>query len=989
MRVIRSLGFVVICFCALTTALTHAAPASRPVSSHALYARENLVAWCIVPFDAKQRSPEERAAMLERLGIKRFAYDWREQHLPTLDREIAALKNHGIELTAFWFPSALNDDAKFILAALEKHKLTPQLWVSASANDVEAGANAIRPIAAEAARIGCKVGIYNHGGWFGEPENQLAVIEKLAMPNVGIVYNQHHGHDHLDRFESLLARMKQHLLCLNLNGMTAGGDKAGKKILVIGQGELDRTLLKTVRDSGYRGLIGILNHTDLDAEQRLKENLDGLERLVPLLDETVERGGVDYWAVESAAARAALPLYEVTSAAEAHELTPANGWPGDGVYASWPRSHGNDANTRFSPLAQITRENVAQLKPAWTYHSKDSAANIQCNPIVVDGILYGPTAGDHVVALNGASGEEIWRFKPPRKKPAMRGLTYHDGRVLFAAGDALWAIDAKTGKPIQSFGSGGFIRIVDCVVAPAVFKSVLIYPGWNGDVFGVDVRTGKPLWKFHTVARGSEEFADTWDAPGEGANCWGGMALDASRGIAYVTTGSPKPNFIGVGHHGDNLFSNCVIALNALSGKRLWHFQEVRHDIWDLDIPAPPVLVTVNAIRDGKTIAVDALAAVTKLGNTLLLDRVSGKPLFPFRRKRAPTSTLPGERTAAYQPDVELPQPFARAAFTLEEVTDISPAAHRSVVNKLQQAEAMFGWFRPFDEGRPNAVYGFHGGAEWTGACFDPATGLLYVSSNHVPWMPSVHARSGAYGDEAKLPKTAGRAVYERGCMACHGSNREGRFVNPALIGLAERMKEPDVRALLKSGRGTMPAATYLADDETGVLLDYLYERDRPPVTTTARPSRPVYRDNGYPKLLDGENYPGCKPPWGLLNAIDLNTGKIAWQVPLGEHEELTRRGVGGTGTENFGGPLVTAGGLVFCAGTRDLKLRAFDKSTGAELWSAALPFGGFAPPTTYAVNGKQYVVIAATGGGKLAVPPLPPGPSPQPGDAYIAFALP
>ena len=928
--------------------------------------------------------------MLARLGIKKFAYDWREQHLPMLEREIAALKHHGIELTAFWFPGALNDDARFILATLQKHKLTPQLWVSIGANDVDGAANAIRPIATEAARIGCTVGLYNHGGWFGEPENQIAVIEKLGMANVGIVYNQHHGHDHIGRFEKLLARIKPHLLCLNLNGMTTGGDKAGKKILVIGEGELDRSLLKTIKDSGYRGPIGILNHTDLDAEQRLKENLDGLERLVPQLDAEVKRPGVDYWAVESAAERAALPMYEVTPAAEAHELTPANGSPGETVYATWPRSHGNDANTRFSPLKQITRENVAQLKVAWIYHSKDGAANIQCNPIVVDGVMYGPTAGDHVVAINGAIGEEIWRFKPGQKKPAMRGLTYHEGRIVFAAGDALWALDAKSGKPVESFGSRGFIRIIDCVVAPAVFKNVLIYPGWNGDVFGVDFHTGKTLWTFRTVPRGEEEFAETWDAPAEGANCWGGMTLDASRGTAYVTTGSPKPNFIGVGHHGDNLFSNCVIALDALTGKRLWHFQEVRHDIWDLDIPAPPVLVTVNATRDGNAMRVDAVAAVTKLGNTLLLDRVSGKPLFPFRRKRAMTSTLPGERTSAYQPDVELPQPFAGSAFTPDDVTDLSPVARRFVLDKLQHSEATFGWFRPFDEGRPNAMYGFHGGAEWTGACFDPATGLLYVSSNHVPWLPSVHARTGAYGDESTLPKTAGRAVYEKGCMACHGNNREGRFVNPALIGLSERIREPDVVALLKSGRGSMPAATYLARDETTALLDYLFERDRPiGTTTTTRPARPAYRDNGYPKLLDHENYPGCKPPWGTLNAIDLNTGKIAWRVPLGEHEALTKRGVVKTGTENFGGPLVTAGGLVFCAGTRDLKIRAFDKATGEELWSADLPFGGFAPPTTYEVNGKQYVVIAATGGGKLAVQPRPPGPSPDAGDAYVAFALP
>ena len=985
----RGVAFIVICILPRFAAGAPAsAPASRPAGETGLFARENLVAWCIVPFDAKQRSPEERAAMLARLGIKKFAYDWREQHLPMLEREIAALQKHGIELTAFWFPGALNDDARFILATLAKHKLTPQLWVSIAANDVESAVNAIRPIATEAARIGCTVGLYNHGGWFGEPENQIAIIERLAMPNVGIVYNQHHGHDHVGRFETLLARMKPHLLCLNLNGMTAGGAKAGKKILVVGEGELDRSLLKTIKNNGYRGPIGILNHTDLDAEQRLKENLDGLERLVPRLDERAAKTGVDYWAVESAAERAALPMYKVTPAADQHELTPANG-PDEAVYASWPRSHGNDANTRFSPLAQITRQNVAQLKVAWTYRSKDGAANVQCNPIAVDGVMYGPTAGDHVVAINAASGEEIWRFKPGQKKPAMRGLTYHEGRLIFAAGDALWALDAKSGKPVQSFGSAGFIRITDCVVAPAVFENVLIYPGWNGDVFGVDFHTGSALWTFRTVPRGGEEFAETWDAPAEGANCWGGMALDASRGIAYVTTGSPKPNFIGVGHHGDNLFSNCVIALDARTGKRLWHFQEVRHDIWDLDIPAPPVLVTVNATRDGRTMRADAVAAVTKLGNTLLLDRVSGKPLFPFRRKRAPRSTLPGERTSAYQPDVEMPQPFARAAFTLDDVTDISAAARRFVLDKLQQSDATFGWFRPFDEGRPNAMYGFHGGAEWTGACFDPTGGLLYVSSNHVPWLPSVHARSGAYGDESNLPKTAGRTVYEKGCMACHGNNREGRFVNPALIGLSERMKESDVVALLKTGRGSMPAATYLTEDDTKSLVNYLYERDRPPGTATTKPRRPAYRDNGYPKLLDHENYPGCKPPWGLLNAIDLNTGKIAWQVRLGEHEELTRRGVPKTGTENFGGPLVTAGGLVFCAGTRDLKIRAFDKSTGNELWSADLPFGGFAPPTTYEVNGKQYVIIAATGGGKLAVEPRPSGPSPAAGDAYVAFALP
>jgi quinoprotein glucose dehydrogenase len=996
---------------------------ARGQAGEKLFARDNLVAWCIVPFDAKKRTPEERAAMLEKLGLKHYAYDWRAEHLPTFEREITSLKKHGVELTAVWFPGALNADARFILDALKKHGIKTQLWVTLGqpvATDqkvkVEEVAKALRPIAEEAAKIGCSVGLYNHGGWLGEPENQIAIIEALKLPNVGMVYNQHHGHEHVARFKEVMAKIKPYLYCLNINGMTLGGEQPGKKILPLGLGEADVELLRIIRDSGYTGRIGILNHTEGDAEGRLLDNLEGLEWLVPQLDgKTVgERPGLrtykadiaaptkpqvdkltagtamNYWSVEDAKAREALPLYQTIPAAPVEELTPANGWPGKAEYADWARSHGGDACQRYSPLEQINKTNVKSLKLAWRYHSKDGAGNIQCNPVIVDGVIYAPTVGGHVVAIDGTSGEEIWRFKPAGARPAYRGLTYHKGgdgvsaRLLFAAGDGLWTVDPKNGKPIESFGEGGKIRIVDCAAAPAVFKNVLVYAGWNRDVFGVDLAMGKTLWTFHTVPQKGEENSETWDKPQEGANCWGGMALDASRGLVVVTLGSPKPNFIGVGHHGDNLYGNCVLALDALTGKRLWHFQEIRHDIWDLDIPAPPMLVTVD--RAGKK--VDAVAAVTKIGNTLLLDRVSGKPLFPFRLRRAPISTLPGERTAAYQPDLELPEPFARQEFREEDVTDISEEARQSVLDKLEEVGAVYGWFRPFEEGKPLAMYGFHGGAEWTGGCFDPATGILYVSSNEIPWLPSVHRSERPAVDETKLPATPGRIVYEKNCMPCHGPSREGLAVNPSLVGLAQRVKDEDVLALLKTGRGTMPPAVPLDDAAKKVLLDYLMDRDRPNVKPTQRPERPNYRDGGYPKLLDKDKYPGTKPPWGLLNAIDLNTGKIAWRLPLGEFEELTKRGVPKTGTENFGGPLVTAGGLVFCAGTRDLKVRAFDKATGAELWSATLERGAFAPPATYWTRGKQYVVMTDTGGGKLAVPPYSETQRPW-GDGYAAFALP
>lgn len=1042
------------------------ATTTRAAEPDKLFAKDNLVAWCIVPFDAARRSPEDRAAMMDKLGIHKFAYDWRAEHLPLLERELAALKKHNIELTAFWFPGSINKDARFILDTLAKHRIKTQLWIMASAKAdpdnakmVAAAAESVRTIAIEAGKIGCTVGLYNHGGWFGEPENQIAIIELLkkdAAPisNVGIVYNLHHGHDHLARFPELLGKIKPYLMCLNINGMTKAGDKAGLKILPLAQGDLDVQLLKTIRESGYAGPIGILNHTDADAEGRLRDNLEGLEWLVkqlegkeggvkptpktwtapkakvgtdvtmpglrPLTAAEIQASGpshvavptplpfelagdlrspakplagapnvasektpvkVDYWSLEDPAARAALSEFQTIPAAAVTELTPTNNWPAADEYKDWYRSHGNAANTRFSPLAQINRENVKGLKLAWTYNSTNGYANIQCNPIIVDGVMFVPTPTGRVAAVNAATGKEIWTFQPGGR-PAHRGMTYYPGdaaakisaRLLFVAGTNLWALDPKTGKPIESFGDGGKQKIVTCVVAPAVYKNVIIFAGWDRDVFGYEVTTGKLLWTFETVARGNDPAAGTWDKPQQGANCWGGMALDSSRGIAYVTTGSPKPNFVGVGHLGDNLYSNCVIALDATTGKRLWHFQEVRHDIWDLDIPAPPVLVTVD--REGKK--VDAVAAVTKIGNTLLLDRVTGKPLFPFRLRRAPVSKLPGERTSPYQPDVEMPEPFARRAFSEADITNLSPEAHQFVSDKLEGA--VFGWFEPFQEAKPLAMYGFHGGAEWTGAAFDPASGYLFVSINEILWTPSVTRNERPPVDETKLPVTAGRKVYAENCAACHGLSREGLQTSPSLHGIRQRLKEEDILALLKTGKGIMPAAVQLNDAQKKELLEYLFERDRPNIKMTTRPERPSYRDGGYPKVLDEQGYPGCKPPWGSLAAINLNTGKIAWKVPLGEYPELTAKGITGTGTENFGGPIVTAGGLVFCSGTRDNKIRAFDSATGAELWSAKLPYAGSCPPSAYQIDGKQYIVIPATGGGKLNT---------KAGDAWCAFALP
>ena len=1159
------------------------APVSR-AADFELFARTNLAAWCIVPFDAKKRGPTERAEMVAKLGFKHIAYDWRAEHVAQFETEILEYKKRGLGYFAFW---STHEEA---FKLFEKHGLRPQIWVTAPS---PAGANQTERVEKAAAQLlsvvertrkaGCQLGLYNHGGWGGEPENMIAIAkllrEKHGAAHVGIIYNQHHGHDHVDRFATALAAMKPYLLCLNLNGMTRDGEKRGQKILPLGSGELDLPLLKIIRDSGYRGPIGIIGHTNDDVEERLRDNLDGLDWLLPQLEGkpagpkpkfrtqktapaaqqknapdtgmvvdgkpeyrerpiTIEcraklnsargfniiiasdtkasaehwelysyagsgefsvyqpgrggefksttnicdgqwhhlaavlepervrlyvdgklvlnkpaaalkgtprpgglafgrlvEGGIacdgaldsarlskgvrepagdfsvpmkndaqtigfwnlkellprsatgspspngDLWAVEDPKEREKLPLYQTIPAAKTFELTPANGLPKREALLEWTRSHGGDGSERYSALEQISRANVKQLEVAWTYHSGDGKANLQCNPIVVDGVMFAPTAGDYLAAINAATGVELWRFKP-EGKPAFRGLTWWPGadgvaaRLFFPTEkNWLYALDPKTGKPAVGFGETGRVKLAQGArVAPAIFERTLVIAGYLKDVEAFDVVTGARRWEFHTVPQAGEFGAETWSKPqSNAANCWGGMALDAARGIVFIATGSPKPNFLGMLHRGDNLFANCVVALDARTGRRLWHFQEIRHDIWDLDIPAPPLLTTIT--RDGKK--VDVVAAVSKIGNTILLDRVSGKPVFPFRLRRAPVSTVPGELTAPYQPDVELPQPFARQDYTPADAPDRDPEVRDLALSQLKSLQ--FGWFQPVSHRKMTVFYNVHGGAEWTGACADPTSGRLYVTSNQVPWLMSLIANDEP-SEDLKSPPTAGRKVYEQTCLQCHGTDRNGVGVAPALRGLRQRLKDSDVLALLKSGRGLMPVAPPMNADDEKALLDYLFLRDRTTPAPTGRPERPSFGQSGWNRFLDTEGYPACKPPWGTLNCIDLNTGKLLWQVPLGEYDELTKRGVPKTGTENFGGAIVTAGGLVFASGTRDGKIRAFDTDTGAELWSAKLPLNGTAPPTTYAVNGRQFIVIPATGGGKLG------GPA---GDAYVAFALP
>jgi quinoprotein glucose dehydrogenase len=717
---------------------------------------------------------------------------------------------------------------------------------------------------------------------------------------------------------------------------------------------------------------------------------------------------------EDARGRGAMPLYKVIPAAKNSELTPAL-HQGTGDYRSWSRSHADSANTRYSSLSQINRRNVRRLEAAWVYHSRDGKGNIQANPVVVGAVMYAPTVGRNIVAINAESGREIWRFHPspiavgrplgePEENklahggpdaasqqeltevgygPAQRGLTYWEGdeghgpRLFFVANGYLVALDPRTGTKIDSFGDHGEVSSSKGAgtsfflgaVAPAVYADVIVVPNQN-IVDAFDVVTGARRWVFNTLQYPVREPDED-----NGGNVWGGMAMDTARGIAFISTGDPHPNFVGIDRPGSNPHTNSVLALDARTGRLLWSFQEVPHSLWDLDIPAAPNLVTV--VRAGKRL--DAVAQVTKLGNTLLLDRLTGKPIFPYRVRRAPFSLLPGEMTSTYQPDLQLPEPFARQVFTLDDITDITPAAHAFVLKQVNDAN--IGWFAAFEDGKPTVYYGERGGAEWPGAAFDPTSGTLYVSANEIPSIVTVSRHDAADLRNASLGTTAGGRIFQQHCAGCHGQNREGKGMAPSLIGLVQRLRESAAVDILNFGRGAMPPVP-IRDEERPPLLDFIFERDRgSKVTPILEPGAPAsYAANGFPKLLDERGYPGSKPPWGTLNAINLNTGKLQWKVPLGEYDELTRDGIPKTGMQNFGGATVTAGGLVFCAGTPDLKIRAFDKNDGQELWQYKLPYGGYAPPATYEVNGRQYVVIAATGGGKLGG---------ERGDAYVAFALP
>jgi glucose dehydrogenase len=664
----------------------------------------------------------------------------------------------------------------------------------------------------------------------------------------------------------------------------------------------------------------------------------------------------------------------------------------------WPFYGGAPENNHYSSLAQINRENVKQLSVAWSFDTGEEGG-LQTSPIIVDGVLYGLTPTQKVFALDAATGKQLWKFDSGiHGSQPNRGLTYwSDGKdklILVGASNFLYALNAASGKPIPGFGDQGRIDLREnlgrepasaqsiYLTSPGItYKDLVIVGGREpetlpappGYVRAYDVRTGKLRWSFHTIPHPGEFGYATWPAnawkTSGAANNWTGMALDSRRGIVYVPTGSAAFDFYGGDRIGDNLFANCLIALNAETGERIWHFQGVHHDLWDRDFPSPPTLLTVH--HDGKN--VDAVAQTSKQGFIYLFDRVNGTPLFPIEIHKYPASTVPGEHAAPTQPLPARPAPFARQLLTEDLLTNRTPEAHQWALQQFRKFRSE-GQFLPFSVGVDTVVFpGFDGGAEWGGPAVDPQTGIIYINSNEMAWTGALAPNTG---------KNSPRSIYLSQCGVCHGEKMTGSPPSiPSLVGVGDRLTWAQIVPIIKNGKGRMPGFPNLTEDQVFALLDFLTSGESKELKSAAQPAAMKYRFTGYHKFLDPEGYPAVKPPWGTLNAIDLNTGEYLWKIPFGEYPELAAKGQADTGTENYGGPVVTAGGLLFIGATNfDKKFRAYDKSTGQLLWQTTLPYSGNASPATYEVNGRQFVVIAA-GGGK--------DPKSHSGGVYVAFALP
>jgi quinoprotein glucose dehydrogenase len=696
-------------------------------------------------------------------------------------------------------------------------------------------------------------------------------------------------------------------------------------------------------------------------------------------------------------------------------------------YTTWADYGGSADSMQYSALSQITKQNVNRLELAWFFPVPDRKGNFGFNPIVVDGVMYVLGPKDAIVALDAASGKPLWTHAVEGGSPGNRGINYwesadrSDRRLLFGAGGSLRAIDARTGEAIRAFGVNGRVNMREGTPRPLggpsgtpgrVFENLFItgsttgegYGSAPGDLRAYDIVSGRLVWTFHTIPHPGEFGHDTWPEGAwkwaGGVNAWGEISIDERRGIAYFPLGSPTHDMFGGDRKGANLFGNSLLALDARTGKRLWHFQTVHHDIWDYDLTTAPKLLTVR--HNGTTR--DIVAQATKFGLLYVFDRVTGEPLWPIEERPVPKSDVPGEESWPTQPFPTKPPPFARLKFTVDDINPHLDDAERERLGTIVKNARNEGLFTPQTLTRDQiSVPGELGGSNWGGSAADPTTGMLFVRSAD---QPAIHRlRPPGTGGGGGSPAQRGRAVYQQFCESCHGQPDAAgiRTMDRSSVIAVQTLGTERITTRVRAGQGQMPAfaEATISAAQLETLLTYLANpgtagnggngggRGNPPLP----PIDGITRYTGpLGSMLRAENgLPAISPPWAELVAYNLNEGTITWRAPLGSVRALAAKGITNTGNAqrvHRNGPVVTAGGLIFIGTNADAMVRAFDKDTGKVLWQRELDANPEGMAAVFEVNGRQYVAFCASYYEQVAPNNIAIFPGKAEAQGYYVFAL-
>ena len=675
----------------------------------------------------------------------------------------------------------------------------------------------------------------------------------------------------------------------------------------------------------------------------------------------------------------------------------------------WDVYSGSTERTQYINSDIINKDNISRLEKTWEYSSNDNSesSEIQTNSLIVDKKFFSVSPKLKLFSLDAVTGSENWVFDPFSENfnffnndiniHVCRGITYYKDNldnsfIFYGVGSKLFKINTIDGKPDYKFGDGGYVDLhiglgenssslyVSMTSPGVIYKNMIIVgsrvsegnPAAKGNIRAFDSNTGDLVWVFRTIPEPGEEGYESYEDPDAhlrlgGANAWSGLTLDEEEGILYAPTGSVSYDFYGGDRKGDNLFANSILAIKAESGERLWHYQTVHHDVWDRDLPAPPTLFNYN-LKDS---IIPALAQVTKSGYIFLLNRITGEPIYEVIERAVPSkSLLLGESLSKTQPTPTFPKSFSRQFLSNNDINPFVSKREKDSLIKVFTSLEKEDIFSPPSEKGTLIFPGFDGGAEWGGPAIDPINNIMYVNSNEMPWILTMKKIS----ENDSKPVS----IYNKQCLMCHGIDFKGSGDNPSILEMKEKYKFNELKSIIYNGKGFMPGYSFLDDTSLNVLTNYILDlRDGDKTNLSLMNDEVFYTSTGYNKFLTSDGYPAIKPPWGSLNAINLNTGNIDWSIPLGQTKIGEINNIM-TGTENYGGPLLTKSGIIFIAATSDKKIRAFDSKDGELLWERELPYAGFATPSYYEIDGVPYISISS-GGGKLGT---------TSGDKYVVFSL-